>query len=84
MKRVAAMTGVVVTAGLLLAGCGSARDLRPAPGEALPVAPYGADATPTPADLLTPTAQQRPGRSDELLTRSDERRGDEFDLPPRN
>lgn len=84
MKRVAAMTGVVVTAGLLLAGCGSARDLRPAPGEALPVAPFGADATPTPADLMTPTAQQRPGRSDELLTRSDERRGDEFDLPPRN
>jgi len=84
MKRLTTMAGVVMTAGLLLAGCGSARDLRPAPGEALPVAPYGADATPAPADLLTPTAQQRPDRSDELLTRSQERRSDEFDLPPRN
>lgn len=84
MNRLTITAGTVTAAALMLAGCGSARDLRPAPGEALPVAPYGADATPTPADLLTPTAQQRPGRSDELLTRSDERRGDEFDLPPRN
>lgn len=73
----------MITTGLLLAGCGSARDLRPARGESLPVSPYGAAATPTPKDLLTPTAQQRPDRSDELLTRSDERRSDEFDLPPR-
>lgn len=68
---------------LLLAACGSMRDLRPAPGESLPVAPYGAETTPTPKALLTPTAQQRPDRSDELLTRSEERRSDEFDLPPR-
>jgi hypothetical protein len=67
---------------LLLAGCGSAGQLKPAPGEALPVAPYGATATPTPRDLLTPTTQQRPQRSDELLRRSEERRSDEFDLPP--
>jgi hypothetical protein len=67
---------------LLLAGCGSAGQLKPAPGESLPVAPYGAAATPTPRDLLTPTTQQRPQRSDELLRRSEERRSDEFDLPP--
>lgn len=67
---------------LLLAGCGSAAGLKPAPGEHLPVAPRGAAATPTPQELLTPTSQERPQRSDELLRRSDERRSDEFDLPP--
>jgi len=67
---------------LLLAGCGSAAGLKPAPGANLPVAPLGAAATPTPQELLTPTSQERPQRSDELLRRSDERRSDEFDLPP--
>ena len=67
---------------LLLAGCGSAAELQPAPGRSLPVAPAGARATPTPNELLTATTQQRPERSDELLRRSDERRSDEFDLPP--
>jgi len=66
----------------LLAGCGSAAGLKPAPGQALPPAPYGAAAQPTPQQLITPTTQQRPQRSDELLRRSDQRRSDEFDLPP--
>lgn len=68
---------------LLLAGCGSAAGLKPPEGGSLPVAPAGARATPTPAELLAPTPQQRPERSDELLRRSDQRRSDEFDLPPR-
>lgn len=67
---------------LALAGCGAAKELQPAPGAALPVAPYGAKATPTPAQLLTPTTQQRPQRSDELLRNSEQRRSDDFDLPP--
>lgn len=67
---------------LLLAGCGSAAELQPAPGRSLPVAPTGARETPTPNDLLTATTQQRPERADELLRRSDERRSDEFELPP--
>lgn len=71
-----------VLSALLLTGCGSAGALKPAPGEALPVAPYGARATPTPDQLLTPTPQQRPERSTELLRRSEERRSDDFDLPP--
>jgi hypothetical protein len=72
--------------GLLfaLSACGAARDLKPAEGKALPVAPYGATATPTPTALLTPSTQARPGRSDELLTSSEERKGDEYDLPPAN
>ena len=76
------MKRFVLAAALLLGGCGSAAGLQPAPGRSLPVAPYGAKATPTPAQLLTPTTQQRPQRSDELLRNSEQRRSDDFDLPP--
>ncbi|MBY0518921.1 MAG: hypothetical protein K2P79_00665 [Sphingomonas sp.] len=75
----------LITFGLLvLGGCGAANGLRPGDGASLPVKPYGAVATPTPAQLMTPSTQARPGRSDELLLRSETRRGDEFDLPPPN
>lgn len=79
MKRLVALCLV-----LALAACGAARDLKPAAGEALPVAPYGAVATPTPSQLLTASSQARPERSDELLKNSEERQGNEFDLPPAN
>ena len=69
---------------LSLGACGSVSSLKPAKGEALPVAPYGAKATPTPTQLLTPGNQSRPQRSDDLLRNSESRRGDEFDLPPPN
>ena len=68
---------------LALAGCGPRRDLRPRENASLPPAPYGATATPTSADLLDPTTQQRPSRSDELLTESKARGDDPFVLPPR-
>ncbi|MCP3734965.1 hypothetical protein M9979_08800 [Sphingomonas sp. RP10(2022)] len=67
---------------LMLGGCGAAKELQPAEGASLPPPPYGAKATPTAAELLTPTTQQRPQRSDELLRSSEQRRSDEFDLPP--
>jgi hypothetical protein len=72
----------IVVAALALAGCGSANGLQPGPGVSLPPKPYGATATPTPPQLMQPTNQARPERSDELLRASDQRRGDEFDLPP--
>lgn len=67
---------------LALAGCGGRNELQPAPGKALPPAPLGAATAPTPTELMTPDAQARPARSDELLRRSEERRDDRFDLPP--
>ena len=76
------MKRLVPILGLALAGCGAAKELQPAPGATLPPAPYGATATPTANELLTPTTQQRPQRSDELLKQSEARRSDEFDLPP--
>ena len=76
------MKRLIVLAALALGACGSAVGLRPQDGVPLPVAPYGATATPTPNQLVTPTPQQRPQRTDELLRSSEERRSDEFDLPP--
>ena len=69
---------------LALAACGRMGDLRPAPGEALPVKPVMAHATPTAADLLTPPAYAVPDRVDELMRRSAPRASDRFDLPPPN
>lgn len=72
----------ILVLALALAACGKAAPLVPAAGEALPVTPYGARAQPSVDNLLTPEAQSRPDRSDELLKRSEERRSDDFDLPP--
>lgn len=66
----------------LLAACGQRADLEPLPGEALPVAPYGAGAQPGPADLLELDPEAAPERSVELRKRSEEREDDPFDLPP--
>ncbi|WP_242415921.1 hypothetical protein [Sphingomonas panni] len=77
--RALALLGIA----LALAGCGQRRDLRPQENASLPPAPYGATATPTSGELLDPTTQQRPSRSDELLTESKARGDDPFALPPR-
>jgi len=77
MKRL-----ILVTLVMMLSGCGNRTDLHPRKGEALPVKPLFAPATPTVRQLLTPESQERPQRSDEQLNRSQERRDDKFDLPP--
>ncbi|MGC6399767.1 hypothetical protein ACNI3Q_04195 [Sphingomonas sp. FW199] len=80
MRRVALiLTGALA---LSLAACGAKRDLRPADGRSLPVAPYGAVETPGPADLTTPPIDARPKRGDQTLTQSEDRPADPFDLPP--
>lgn len=79
------MRAVVLAAALplALAACGSTRALKPAPGTSMPVAPEGAAQVPSVGDLLTPSVQARPSRNREVLTRSQEREPDDFDLPPR-
>ena len=67
---------------LALAACGDTADLRPAPGQSLPVKPAMASKTPTPEELLAPTPLASPERIDELMRRSEPRRADRFDLPP--
>ena len=74
----------VIALPLALAACGRMGDLTPAPGQALPVKPLMAHATPTASDLLTPPAYAVPDRVDELMRRSAPRASDRFDLPPPN
>jgi predicted small lipoprotein YifL len=74
-----------VAAALLasaLAACGKVGDLEPRTGQSLPPKAYGQKATPSAESLSTPSVQARPGRSDELLRRSERREDDPFDLAP--
>ena len=73
---------LLVMATFLAAGCGRVTELQPAPGQPLPVKPLMAQTTPTPAELLTPPTYARPVRVDDLVTRSEPRKADPFDLPP--
>ncbi len=77
------MKGIVSIGCILaLSACGAQRELKPAKGQSLPIAPYGAATPPKPSQLLTASVQARPVRSDEVLKSSEERQGNEFDLPP--
>lgn len=78
MKRLMPVAALL----LVLGGCGAREGLKFAENKPVPPAPYGATATPTPADMLAPPVQTRPGRSDDLIESSDKRRTDEYDLPP--
>jgi hypothetical protein len=69
---------------LIVAGCGKAGNLEPRTAQSLPPQAYGQTASQSAESLLTPTAQARPSRSDELLRRSERRTDDAFDLPPGN
>jgi hypothetical protein len=80
MKR---WIGPIVLAATLSA-CGAANQLKPSDDHSLPVAPYGATATPTPKQLMTPSSQARPQLDQGVLTNSQKRDPDPFDLPPPN
>lgn len=67
---------------LSLAACGKVGDLEPRTGQSLPPKAYGQTSTPSAEALSTPSVQARPGRSDELLRRSERREDDPFDLAP--
>ncbi|MBK6707628.1 MAG: hypothetical protein IPG54_09130 [Sphingomonadales bacterium] len=73
------------TAALLafaLAACGKVGDLQPKAGQTMPEKAYGQSEVPGAEELSTPSIQTRPGRSDELMRRSERRRDDPFDLAP--
>ncbi len=79
MKRVLA-----VATALMLSGCGAREALVPPPGKPLPVQAYAAKTPQSAEALLTPPVQTRPERSDTLIESANERRSDDFDLPPPN
>ncbi len=76
------MRVTIVAAVVLLGGCGRQVDLKPAPGQPLPVKPLMARTTPTPNELLEIPTWAKPDRVDELMKRSEPRKQDPFDLPP--
>ena len=78
MKRVFLIAGL----GLGLAACGQVAPLTPAPGQKMPVKPLMASATPSVDELLELPPQAKLRRVDELLTKSQPRKPDRFDLPP--
>ena len=75
-------TAAVLTLACALGACGKVGDLEPRTGQSLPPKAYGQTATPSAEALSTPSIQARPGRSDELLRRSERREDDPFDLAP--
>ncbi len=79
MKRVL-LIGLVLS----LCGCGAREGLVQPEGKPMPATPYAAKQAPKAEDLLQPPVQTRPARSDDLIESSEERRSDEFDLPPPN
>ncbi|MEO9470115.1 hypothetical protein [Parasphingorhabdus sp.] len=81
MNRNISMIVLLPVLGLLSA-CGNRGGLEPAKGQSLPPAAYGEAEPATSDQLLEPSTQARPERSDELLRRSEKRQDDKFDLPP--
>ena len=65
-----------------LAACGKVAPLTPGAGKVLPVKPRLADHRTDAAELLSFTPEARPARVDEILTRSQPRKPDRFDMPP--
>lgn len=80
MKHVFAMLILAAT----LAACGKKEDLRPLAGHSLPQKPASAREAPTTEQLLTPGPEARPERNTEQIHRSQERKDDRFDLPPKD
>ena len=76
MRRFALLTMVA------LGACGKVGPLIPAAGQSLPVKPLMARDTPDAAKLLQLPTMAKPERVDELLTKSQPRQPDRFDLPP--
>lgn len=80
MKKTAKFCLVGLT--VLLGACGKVGPLVPAPGQAAPAKAYGSDKVAGSEELTQASEQARPGRSDELIRRSERRTDDPFDLPP--
>jgi hypothetical protein len=82
MIRRSIRIGSALLLALTTVACGKVGALEPRAGNAMPPKAYGQKAEQTAEALTTPSVQARPGRSDELLRRSERRVEDPFDLPP--
>ena len=77
-----ARTTFIIGVAMCVAGCGKVGDLEPRTGNSMPPQAYGQTTDQTAKILTTPSVQARPGRTDELLKRSERRGDDPFDIPP--
>jgi hypothetical protein len=77
-----ARTTFIIGVAMCVAGCGKVGDLEPRTGNSMPPKAYGQTTDQTAKILTTPSVQARPGRTDELLKRSEQREDDPFDIPP--
>lgn len=80
MKNRTKIVGILALA--TLTACGKVGPLVPQAGQAPPAKAYGQTEVPDSETLVTASEQARPGRSDELMRRSERRSDDPFDLPP--
>jgi predicted small lipoprotein YifL len=82
MMRRILLSAVLPGLALGLAGCGQKGDLqRPKTAKAIPI-PYGRAIPPSTTVMMKPPVQAVPGVSSELLTKSEPRPDDPFNLPP--
>jgi predicted small lipoprotein YifL len=72
----------LIALALGLTACGKVGDLEPRSGNSLPPKALGQKSAQAAEALTMPSAQARPGRTDELLRRSERREDDPFDVPP--
>jgi hypothetical protein len=82
MSRLFLASGALLIAGLAVAGCGRQVALMPEPGMAPVPTPAFASQPETSDQLMKPSSQARPARNVDILSRSEERQADPFDLPP--
>ena len=75
-------TAALLAAALAAAGCGRQVALAPKPGMKPVPTPAFAAKPESPDALIHPSTQARPLRNADLLSRSEERKEDPFDLPP--
>ena len=72
----------ILLLALTLTACGKKGELQRAPGMTPPPVAYGENRPKTSDQLLQPSTQATPERSSEILTRSEVRGDDPFDIPP--
>lgn len=78
MKKFTALLLIAIS----LTACGKRGELQRSPGMTAPPVAYG-ESKPKSADaMLEPSTQATPERSSEILTRSEVRGDDPFDIPP--
>lgn len=78
LQRVLLVFGIALTT----TACGLVGDLEPRSGNAMQPQAYGQTAEQSAGGLTTPSVQARPGRTNELLKRSERREDDPFDIAP--